>query len=76
MSETRVKSEKASLLSLAIISLSTGITLIAQDNILTGGVLVVIGLGLLYIREHFKFHRWHELIGINSLWRGKGQGEK
>jgi len=73
--ESRVKAEKATLLSLAFISLSSGITLIAQDNLVTGLVLVGVGIVLISIREHFKFRHWQRMVGANSYWRGRTNEE-
>jgi len=73
MSERRVKSEKATLMALAFLAISSGITLISQDNLVTGAILVIIGMALIVLREHFKFKRWHKMVGSNSYWRGKPQ---
>jgi len=73
MSENRVKAEKASLISVAMIAITSGITLIGKDQIVTGLILVAVGVLLIVLREHLKFHRWKRMIGSNSRWRGKDQ---
>jgi len=73
VSEKKVKTEKATIMGLAILALSSGINLIIKDNLITGLILVAIGIGLLILREHLKFHRWKHLVGSNSAWRGKPQ---
>jgi hypothetical protein len=67
-----VAHEKATLMSLAILAISSGITLIERGNLLPGIVLVIIGIGLILLREHFKFHRWAH---VNTYWRGKSNHE-
>ena len=67
-----VAHEKATLMSLAIVAISSGITLIERGNLLPGIVLVIIGIGLILLREHFKFHRWAH---VTTYWRGKSNHE-
>jgi len=71
MSERKVKAEKGTIMSIAIMAITTGITLISKDEIVTGLILVGVGIILILLREHLKFHRWKSLVGSNSYWRGK-----
>jgi len=71
LDENRVKLEKGSIIGIAITSLSLGVQMISQGRITEGLILVAVGFGLLFLREHLKFHRWHS---VNN-WRGVEYGK-
>jgi len=67
MSERRIKLEKGSILAVAIFLISEGVSLVARGQVIDGLVCIVVGLAILFLREHLKFHRWES----STFWRGK-----
>lgn len=57
----QVMSEKATLMACAITAISWGIQKIAENDILVGSILFLIGIILVIIREKFKFCRWSKI---------------
>jgi len=58
VSEKQVTAEKATLLTVAIGALSSGVMFISQGNYVTGLILVAVGVLLIVLREYLKFILW------------------
>lgn len=58
--EKRIKSEKTATIGTAVACITTGIQQTASGNPTTGVPLFVLGIALLYAREHWKLGRWGE----------------
>ena len=72
MNSLTVVTEKGSLLAVAMLLVSAGATKSVEGDLPTGVILIVIGLGLLFAREHLKLHRWAHAW---TYWRGKDARE-
>ena len=62
-----VTAEKGSLLAVATLLISIGAAKCVEDDLMSGVILIVLGLAILFVREYLKLHRWHSV----SLWRGE-----
>ena len=60
--------EKGSLLGIAMLLVSAGSAKCVEGNLINGVILIMIGLGMLFVREHLKLHRWAH---VKTYWRGK-----
>jgi len=67
MSEKRIKLEKGSILGVAIFLISQGVSLVMKQRYFEGLACICVGLAILFLREHLKFHRWSSA----TFWRGK-----
>ena len=63
-----VEVEKGSLLAVALLLVSTGAAKCVEGDPCMGVVLIAIGLGILFVREHLKLHRWAH---VRTFWRGE-----
>jgi len=70
--EKKVVTEKGTLLSAGIILITSGVAMIGEGKVTVGFVSIIVGLLILYLREHFKFGRWHK---ANAYWKGKPCGK-
>jgi len=66
----RVITEKGSIITLAMTLIASGSTQMALKNYEAGLALLAVGVILIFIREYFKFHRWHH----HSYWHNKEIG--
>ena len=62
-----VVTEKGTLLACAMLLISAGVERCLAGEVLAGALLIVLGLALLFVREHLKIHRWTH----TSSWHGK-----
>lgn len=67
MKENQVLVEKGSVLTAAMLLISLGVQRLHAGDYTLGMLMIALGIFCLMMREHFKFHRWHE----TSSWRGK-----
>ncbi|MFQ5911432.1 MAG: hypothetical protein ACE5IJ_12050 [Thermoplasmata archaeon] len=70
--ENKVTIEKEGLLGIAIFLISAGAGVMVQDpspyGLLRGIIIVLVGVGIIVLRGHLKFHRWAH---VPNNWRGK-----
>jgi len=66
VSERRVKGEKGGLLAIATALIAAGAQALGAGEYARGSALLAAGVVLLFLREHFKFHRYGE---HNAAWR-------
>jgi len=63
----RVITEKGGLVALGVSLISIGAGQISETNPIGGTILVALGVVVIFVREYFKFHRWHD----KTYWHNK-----